>query len=437
MAKKLNKQLNYIIKIIMKTYILFLFFIIIIVNSLYAQEISLQFCYEKAISCSPYQKLKPLYVEQANIEMSVTNKTYFPQFSLDGSATYQSEVFKIPVNIPGFSMPEIPYDQYQLSLTINQTIYDGGSGSAAKYKAIASREVNIKNVDVSLYKLKEQVNQLYFSVLVLQENEKLQNIVLNDLENKAKQLESLVKNGVILKATLNKINIEILKIQQSIAIIQSDIKGVLSVLSKLIDYDLTYAHFQIPDIPEISYEDSINREEIEFLELRKKELEKSKEILSTQLLPKVSAFVRGGWGQPNPMNIFETGFEPFYIAGLKLQWTPFDWNCIALKKDNITINQLIVDTDKENFEKNLRMAIEKEKSDIIKYSQLLKTDEAIIKSQKEIADVAYSQLMNGAITATEYIIEMDELIKAQQNFEMHKLQLIFSRINLLNKQGLY
>lgn len=421
----------------MKTYFIIFIYLFLILNSIKAQEINLQFCYDKAISNSPYQKLKPLYNAIAENEISLSKKVYLPQFTIEGSASYQSEVFSIPINFPGFSLPQIPYDQYQLNLTISQTIFDGGASSANIDKALANKQVNIKNIDVNLSRLKEQVNQMYFSILLLQESERILEIVLEDLQNKAKQLESLVKNGVIVKTVLEKVKIEIMKLKQNIIGVQNDKKGVVASLSKFIDYDLSQASFRVPELPNHQYNDSLYRQEFEYIELKKRELETSKNLISTQLLPKVFAFAKGGWGQPNPTNMFETGFEPYYIFGLKFQWTPFDWNSTSLKKENIFVNQQLLQVEKENLEKNIKITLEKDISDYNKFFELLNTDEMIIKSQTQIVEIVFSQLQNGTITATDYITEMNELTKAKLNYEMHKLQLIFARINLLNKQGLY
>lgn len=421
----------------MKTYFIIFICLVLISNLTEAQEINLQFCYDKAISNSPYQKLKPLYNTIAENDISISKNIYLPQFTIEGSASYQSEVFSIPINLPGLSLPQIPYDQYQLNLTISQTIFDGGTSSANIDKSLASKQANIKNVDVNLYKLKDQVNQLYFSILLLQESERILEIVIEDLENKAKQIESLVKNGVIVKTVLEKVKIEIMKLRQSILGVQNDKKGVLVSLSKLIDYDLSQASLQVPEFPNLEYNDTLYRQEFEYIELKKQELEISKDLISTQLLPKVFAFAKGGWGQPNPMNMFETGFEPYYILGLKFQWIPFDWNSTSLKKENIFVSQQLLQVEKQNFEKNIKIALEKDKSDLNKFFELLNTDEMIIKSQTQIVEIAFSQLQNGTITATDYFTEMNELTKAKLNYEIHKLQLIFAKINLLNKQGLY
>lgn len=64
--------------------------------------------------------------------------SYFPQISLQGSASWQTDVLEFPFDLSpyGITMPTFSKDQYAAVIELSQVLWDGGmiAANRAKYK---------------------------------------------------------------------------------------------------------------------------------------------------------------------------------------------------------------------------------------------------------------------------------------------------------------
>lgn len=83
-----------------------------------------------------------------------------PQVSFSGKVSYQSDVTRLPFDIPGidFGMEK---DQYQAVLEVNQLIWDGGALQNRKQTARVEHAVQQQEVEVGLYALNDRVDELF------------------------------------------------------------------------------------------------------------------------------------------------------------------------------------------------------------------------------------------------------------------------------------
>src|SRR5882724_1397512 len=110
----------------MKNWLLLTFFF---ASRLMAQEITgltLTEANDLAQKNYPLIRQKDLVRQTADLNISNLSKGYLPQFSLSGQATYQSDVTKVNVSLPGFSIEPPAKDQYKIITEASQLIYDGG-----------------------------------------------------------------------------------------------------------------------------------------------------------------------------------------------------------------------------------------------------------------------------------------------------------------------
>ncbi len=185
---------------------IFFIFLFITSSQVYSQELqrlSLEQSYELAQKNYPAIKQKELIKQTEAISIENLQKGFLPQFSLSGQATYQSDVTKIPVSIPGFTIESPSKDQYKLLADVNQLIYDGGITKEQKELQKLSASVEDQKVEVELYKLKERINQLFLSILYLDEQSKQVELVKTDIGTGIKRVEAQVANGVAFRSNLN------------------------------------------------------------------------------------------------------------------------------------------------------------------------------------------------------------------------------------------
>ena len=135
--------------------------------------------------------------EISDLKIQNIGVSWDPQLNLNGQASYQSEVTKVSVPIPGINIPSPSRDQYKVYLDIKQTIYDGGFSSASKSVEKSSLAADLQNFEVEVYSLNDKVNQLYFMILLMTENENVMKLKLSVLDERIKVLESGFKNGMV------------------------------------------------------------------------------------------------------------------------------------------------------------------------------------------------------------------------------------------------
>ncbi|HKJ31413.1 MAG TPA: TolC family protein, partial [Balneolales bacterium] len=197
-------------------------------------SLSLQTCYELARKNYPtYQQLSR---EQriTSLKKENTDKLYWPQLNLSGKASYQSDVTSVPM-----SPIHISKDQYQTNLQLDQMVYDGGAVSTQKHLEDVNGNLARQNVNVSLYQLRNEVNGAYFQVLLLKKKRKSLNLMKKQLEKRMQMVQSQVKNGVLLPGSKDVLKAELLKTDQSIDGVKSDIDAAYNSLGQLIGKTLT------------------------------------------------------------------------------------------------------------------------------------------------------------------------------------------------------
>jgi len=128
-------------------------------------KILLEDCYK--LARENYPKLKNAETWQVISSLKKENiKTgYLPKLEVKGQATYQSDVIDIDIPIPEASIPTVPKNQYKAYAEINQTIWDGGLTKVNTQLEDAVLKDNLNQMEVELYKLKDQVAQAFFTAL--------------------------------------------------------------------------------------------------------------------------------------------------------------------------------------------------------------------------------------------------------------------------------
>jgi outer membrane protein TolC len=285
-----------------------------------------------------------------------------------------------------------------------------------------------QQVEVDLYQLKIKINQLFFSVLVLQERESILISKQEQLFSKIKEVKSGVKFGAILPASEKILEAENLKIKQQLVEINSDKSKLFQNLSSLTNAEINgKTKLEKPSFI-IDFDKKSNRPELKLYDLQSEQIESSLIILSKNKLPKVNAFGQAGYGNPG-LNMLDNSFQPFYILGIKANWTVFDWNKTKSEKQALSIAKEIVNADKETFQLNSQMLLQDFENEIKKQEEILETDAEIISLREYVLKSSDAQLKNGVITSSEYITEFTNLFEAKTNQKVHEIQLELSKAN--------
>lgn len=409
----------------MKRFIIIIL-ILITLPSVAQQSITLEACYSLATKNYPLAKQSQLFEDQNKLDSEVISNAKLPQISLDAQATYQSDVIEIP--IPNANIESLNKDQYRASLSVNQLIYNGGVTDATLNVKAVQTKTKQKQVDVNLYQLKQQINQLYFSILLSQESYLLLKAKEAQLEAKLKEVQSGIKYGTILPASDKVLEAELLKLSQQFRELESNKTALIETLSSIIGRPLDAATtFQNP-LVETPLETEINRPELELFQLKREEIESNETLIAKQNAPKLLGFATGGYGNPG-LNMLDNSFQTFYTVGLKLNWKVFDWNSNKKQRQSLAINKDILDTETETFKLNTNIELNQQQKEINKIEGFIASDLEIIKLRKDVLKSADSQLKNGVITSSAYITELTNLYEDENTLVRHKIQLQLAKAN--------
>jgi len=406
---------------------LFNLFILLCTVSLTAQQtITLQECYDLVTTNYPIAKQSQLIQQQNDLDQLVISKGKLPQLDFSAQATYQSDVISVP--IPNSGIEPLNKDQYRATLSVNQLIYNGGIINASSQFKAAQLKTQLKQVEVSLFQLKQKINQLYFSIVLLQEKHQLLSDKQTQLQTQLNEVKSGIANGIILPSSDNVLEAELLKIAQQFSEINSGKLSHIENLSSLTGTLLNKETFFIIPLTQTTINAEINRPELDLFQLKKEEINLSQLLIGKQNLPKLVGFATGGYGNPG-LNMLDNSFQTYYTVGMKLNWNVFDWNMNKIQKESLAINKDLVETELETFKLNTNIERNNYQKEIKKTSDLIKIDDDIIALRKTVLNASESQLRNGVITTSAYITELTNLNEAENSLATHKIQFELAKAN--------
>jgi outer membrane protein TolC len=417
----------------MKKLILFAF--ILLSNSAFSQEkLNLEVCYNLINKNYPLAKQTNLLAKQNEIDIEIIKTGKMPKIDFDIQATYQSDVTKMPITVPGYDIEAPNLDQYKANISLNQLIYAGGKVNATANVKIAELKTQQKQIEVSLYQLKNQVNQLYFSILNLQEKNKLLSAKKNQLLVQLKEVKSGIEFGVVLPSSDKVLEVELIKIEQQFLEIELNKISLIETLSKLIGTEIkTNITLENP-IVSTNFSSEINRPELDLFQLKKEQIEISESLISKQNAPTIMGFANGGLGNPG-LDMLENAFKTYYWVGVKLNWNIFNGSKTKKERKSLLINKEIIDNETETFNLNTNIELNQQQSEINKINAFIESDYSIVKLRENILKTTESQLKNGVITSSAYITELTNLYEAENNLNTHKIQLLLAKANYNITQG--
>jgi outer membrane protein TolC len=399
------------------------------------QTLTLEKAYELSEKNYPVTKQSALVQQTAAINIDNLSKGYLPQLTFSGQATYQSDVTSIPVTIPGLNIESPSKDQYKLLADVNQVVYDGGVIKQQKVAQQLNAQVEEQKVAVELYKVKERVNQIYLSILFMDEQLKQVSLIKDDIQTGIKRVEAQVNNGVAFRSNLNVLKAESLKTDQRAIELKAGRKGLVETLALFLGQPLNEnAVFEKPAVTSFALQGDIARPELKLYESQTKLIAQQNSLIKTKNLPRASLFAQGGYGRP-ALNLLNNDFDFYYIGGIRFSWSLAGLYTKKKEKELVEVNKRIVDIQKETFLLNTNTQLKQQQSEVEKLQQLVATDNDIIDLRVQVKDAAKAQLENGVITANDFLREVNAEDQARQTRITHQLQLLQAQINYQTISG--
>ena len=410
------------------------------------QTITLNDCYQLSRENYPtIQKLDLLSKSEA-YTLANANRAYFPQVSILGQATYQSEVTDLSKSVasvlplpPNISFPTIDKEQYKVVGEVSQLLYGGGAIRSQKAIAKAQTAVQTQAVETQLYNLKQRVSNLYFGALLIEAQLSQNRLNIETLESQRQKAEVALQNGTTLPSNVAELKAEILRVQMQTTEYEATQATYLQMLSTFIGKEVTDVSQLVqpaPALPSQSFATLIARPELKGFQLQESLLKAQEKQLNSEYMPKLSAFFQGGYGRPT-LNILNNQADFYYITGVRLQWNLSPLYSLSSKKNILRLSRESLLADRDAFLRNTQLDLTQQSEQLKKLQKLIEQDKENVTLHQSITQAAQVQLDNGVITTHEYLQKINAQHLAQQTLQLHQIQLIQAQENqkLINGQS--
>lgn len=415
----------------MSNYKIIIALILIFKSCFVYAQITVEECYELAEKNYPQVKKASLIEKSYEYTISNANMGYVPKIIFSGRASYQSDVTKIPFDFPG--IPTLSNDQYRIAVDVVQPLWDGGKISAEKSRIESEKKVEQDSLNVQLYSLKSRINQLFFGILLIDEQIKQNDIYIQDILRTYKTVENSIKNGVAKRSDLDRVKLEQIKAEQRKQQLLSAKKSYVILLEAITGRKID-GPLKRPEVYEpVDY--TIYRPELKLFSSQSEMLESQKKMVKSSYMPVFDVFFTAGYGRPG-FDMLQDTFQTYYIAGVQFQWPLMGFYTADKTNKLIDLNKMKINVDKETFLFNVNQDIAKQKNEIERIKKLIVYDNEIIELRRNIRKSSISAVKGGTMSVNDYMEEVSAEHIAVQTKILHEIELInavYEMKNIINQ----
>lgn len=410
------------------------FIIIILAVSAHAQ--TLEECQQAAEKNYPVIKRYDLIGRTTELTVSNLQKEWLPRITASAQATYQNAVAAWPESIKsvyqrmGLYMKGLKKDQYKVGIDVQQTLYDGGVISSQKRIARQEGKLQEAQNDVNQYQLRQRVNEMYFSLLLLNEQIRLNDDVKALLLSSEKKLAAMVKGGTAATSDYENVMAERLGAEQQ----NSSLKAQQQMLQRLLSVfcGMEVNHLQKPKPVEVSTTTN-NRPELSMFDSQIKLVEAKEKALNARLMPKLGLFAQGYYGYPG-YNIFEDMMDRKWtlngIVGIKMSWDLSAFYTHKNDRERLNMERKMAENAREVFLFNSRLDEIQHTEDVDRYQKMVQADEEIITLRTNVRKAAESKLAHGIIDVNSLLREINNENAAKAQQAIHEIDMLKEMYNL-------
>ena len=395
-------------------------------------QLTLERCQQLAQENYPAIKKYGLIEKSLEIELSDINKSWLPSVTAYGQGTIQNVVPAFPAALEdvlaqmGREVRGIGKFQYKIGVDVSQTIWDGGASKTQREILRSQEAVQQSGLEVEMYALRQIVDNIYFAILLTEEQIKQSSQTLELLNANLDLLRSMLKNGTAMQSDIDMVQALALTLRQSITQAESTAKSYRTLLGIYVGEDVEAQKLVLPSAELPAYLTS-DRPELKLFQSRQNALETSLMMTDVSLMPKIGFFAQAYYGYP--------GFDYFksmmnrdlsfnIMAGVRVSWNidSFYTKKNKLAKTALDINNINI--ERETFLFNSRLQTEGELETLEGLRNVMKDDAQIIELRGNVRKAAESQLSNGIIDATALLSKITDENISRLTAKFHEIQYI-------------
>ena len=378
-----------------------------------------------------YPLIQQMDLIRQTTDLTVQNiqKGWLPQVSATAQATYQSAVTAFPDQMQsmyqqmGINMQGLKKDQYRVGIDVQQTVYDGGAIKNQKEVIRQKGNVEAAQNEVNLYNVRKRVNEMYFALLLLDDQIQLNRDLQELLNGNEKKLSSMFKNGTAAESDYQNIKAERLNVIQQLTNLQSQRQTMARMLSVFCGMEITN-----PVKPKaVSLTEGNNRPELRLIDAQIRLVDAQEKALNSALMPRFGVFAQGFYGYPG-YNVFEDMMHRQWslngMIGARLSWNIGALYTRKNDKAKLDVQRSMFNVQRDVFLFNNNLEKIQQSESIDRYRRLMADDEEIITLRSQVRKAAESKLRHGIIDVNDLLREINAENSARVQQSMHEIEML-------------
>ena len=404
-------------------------FLLTVIGFWTIQAQTLDECQQAAERNYPLIKRMDLIRQTTDLNVGNIQKGWLAQLSVMAQSTYQSDVTAFPDQMQalykqmGISMEGLRKDQYRVGIDVQQLVFDGGAIRNQKEMARLQGVVESAQNEVSMYSVRQRVNEMYFALLLLDEQILLNKDLQALLDGNEKKLASMYKKGTAAEVDYLNVKAERLNVEQQMTSLQSQRQTVASMLSVFCGIEVK--KLVKPEVVGTSAEN--NRPELRLIDSQIRLANAQERALHSALLPRLGVFASGFYGYPG-YNMFEDMMHRKWslngMVGARLTWNIGAFYTHKSDKAKLKLMRQSAENSREVFLFNNNLEQIRQDENISRYRKLMAEDEEIISIRSSIRKAAESKLAHGIIDVNDLVREINAENATRVQRSVHEIEML-------------
>lgn len=395
----------------------------------------------EAVQRDPRGRQLALLASQSALRERTIAAGHLPTSGVSAQGQYQSQVATLPFSLPGgIGAPVPPHATYDAHVEAREALFDASLGRRRDVER-AQLAQSQAQVGASLHALRQAVNDAFFAALQLQAQGEELAAGLTDLEAQLRVVAARVRQGAALPGDSAILAAELLRRRQSLAELAANRDAALEVLSSLTGHPIASA--RLLALPDLGDEVARAREtsgttrarpEYELFARSRDLLAAQRAAASARDLPRVAAFGRAGYGRPG-LNPFARDFTSYWLGGILVEWTPWNWGTTARDREVLALQQQVVSTEETAFRESIDRATVRDLATIDRLGRASGEDDTIIALREQVLHETALRFSEGVVTSAEYVDRQTDLLAARLARVSHRVELAQARARYLTTLG--
>ena len=388
-------------------------------------------CQEAALRNYPLIRQYDLIGRTTALTVENIGKGWLPQVSASAQATLQSDVTAWPdemqslIRSMGIDLKGLRRDQYRVAVDLQQTVFDGGAIRSQKQVALEQGKVEEAQTEVAMYQVRRRVNEMYFALLLLDEQIRQNRDLQEVLQGNERKLESMFRRGTASESDWLHVKAERLNVAQQLTGLTLNRQTLTRMLGAFCGIEVT-----MPSKPSrlTALETSGQRRpELGLADAQLRLADARERALRSKLIPRLGVFAQGFYGYPG-YNLFEDMMHRRWtlngMVGARLTWNIGGLYTHRNDKARIQLQREQALNARDLFLFNNKIEQLEQRESIMRWQRLMDEDEEIIRLRSAVRKAAESKLEHGIIDVNDLTREVHNESTAKVQRAMHEVQML-------------